>query len=225
MWNLNWFNQNKLPDFWKRYSDHFRSKLPLDIDVVRFVVLDTETTGLDPVKDRILSIGCVGLHENKISVADSLEIYLSQDQFNTETVAVHGLLKNGKFHKQTEQEAIEQLLPFLKNAVIVAHHADFDLTVLNNTLRRLSLPKLKNKVLDTGVLFKKTTLCTSSDTHYSLDDLCDLFSIKKHDRHTAAGDAFLTAILFLKITAQLKKANPALDMKDLLFNKPTHGLI
>lgn len=225
MWYLNWFNQKKLPDYWKRYSGYFRSKLPLDINGVRFVVLDTETTGFDPVKDRILSLGCVGLHENKISIADSLEIYLVQDQFNTESVAVHGILKNGKFHKHTEQEAIEQLLTFLENAVIVAHHAAFDMAVLNNTLGRLSLPKLKNKVLDTGVLFKKTPLCPSRDIHYSLDDLCELFSIKKHDRHTAAGDAFLTGILFLKITAALKKVNPKLNLKDLLFNKPRHGLI
>lgn len=225
MWNLNWFNQNKLPEFWKQYSGHFRSKLPLDINRVRFVVLDTETTGLDPSRDRILSIGCVGLHENRIRVADSLEIYLTQNHFNAETVAVHGILKNSRFHKHTEQEAIKQLLTYLENSVIVAHHAGFDLAVLNNSLGRLSLPKLKNKVLDTGVLFKKTTLCSSNDTHYSLDALCELFSIKKHDRHTAAGDAFLTGILFLKITAELKKANPKLNLKDLLFNKPSQGLL
>lgn len=225
MWNLSWLNHKRLPEFWNRYAEHFRSDLPSDIDRIRFVVLDTETTGLDPARDRILSIGCVGLYENKIRVSDSLEIYLAQDHFNRETVAVHGILRHGGFHKETEWEAIEQLLGYLENAVIVAHHAAFDLAVLNSTLKRLSLPKLKNKILDTGSLFKKTSRCRDITNHYSLDTLCELFSIKKHDRHTAAGDAFLTGILFLKIMAEIKKANPSLQVKDLLFKRPDNGLI
>jgi len=225
MWNFSWIRHKTLPEFWKRYVGHFGSELPADIDRLRFVVLDTETTGLDPVKDRILSIGCVGLHGNKILVTDSLEIYLAQDLFKKETAVVHGILRHGRFSKITEQEAMEQLLNYLENSVIVAHHAAFDLAVLNSTLARLKLPKLKNKVLDTGVLFKKTTRCRDIHIHYSLDALCDLFSVKKHDRHTAAGDAFLTGILFLKIMNELKKANPSLQLKDLLFKRPTHGLI
>ena len=225
MWNFSWLGHKKLPEFWKRYAGHFRSDLPADINRIRFVVLDTETTGLDPQKDRILSIGCVGLYENKIRVSDSLEIYLAQDHFNKETVAVHGILRQGRILKISEQEAVEQLLNYLENAVIVAHHAAFDLALINNTLKRLSLPKLKNKVLDTGILFKKTSRCRDMHTHYSLDALCELFSIKKHDRHTAAGDAFLTGILFLRILAELKKANPSLQFKDLLFKRPAQGLI
>ena len=225
MWNFSWLGHKKLPEFWKRYAGHFRSDLPEDLDRIRFVVLDTETTGLDPVKDRILSLGCVALYQNKICVSDSLEIYLAQDQFNKESVALHGILRHGRFHKYSEQEAMEQLLNYLENSVIVAHHAAFDLAVLNSTLRRLSLPRLKNKVLDTGILFKKTARCRDISKHYSLDTLCALFSIKKHDRHTAAGDAFLTGILFLRILAELKKANPSLQLKDLLFMRPAQGLI
>ena len=61
------------------------------------------------------------------------------------------------------------------------------------------LPKLKNKTLDTAELYKKTAHCKNSDRPYSLDELCDLHKMKLTDRHTALGDAYLTAILFLKI--------------------------
>jgi len=68
----------------------------------------------------------------------------------------------------------------------------------------MDLPKLKNKLVDTGQLYKKTKY-VKDHTHYSLDQLCNTFHITMHDRHTASGDAYLTAVLFLKFAALLKK--------------------
>lgn len=79
--------------------------------------------------------------------------------------------------------------------------------------------------MDTGILFKKINLHKAKDKPYSLDELCDFFQIKKHDRHTASGDAFLTGIIFLKIISRLKVRHKNLSLKDLLFVKPTNGLI
>jgi DNA polymerase III subunit epsilon len=59
----------------------------------RFVVFDTETTGLNPQKDYIISIGAVALYQNKIEIADSLEIFLKNDSTgNQESVAIHQIL-------------------------------------------------------------------------------------------------------------------------------------
>ncbi len=199
---ISWFKYKNYPIFWKQYSKRFKQKQPKSIEDTRFVVFDTETTGLDITNDRILSIGAISVHHNSIDVADSFEIYLKQDQFKAETVAIHGILKEGKLTKLNEAEAMENFINYIGNAVLVAHHTAFDVEMINAALKRLELPKLKNKTIDTGILYKK--LAGKKDSHFNLDILCKEFNIPKHDRHTAAGDAFITALLFLKIISKLK---------------------
>ncbi|WP_273272901.1 PolC-type DNA polymerase III [Maribacter polysiphoniae] len=216
------FNRHK-PEFWKDYTSHFKNEQPQELAAVRFVVFDTETTGLDIVEDRILSIGAISIVDLRIDVGDSLETYVKQDVFNIGTVGIHGILKEGSIHKLSETVAIKGFLDYVENAVLVAHHAAFDIAMINAGLARMGLPKLKNKVLDTGVLFKKTSLCEKKHDHYSLDRLCAVFNLKKHDRHTASGDALLTALIFLKVVSHLsKKRKP--NLGDLLFNSDRRGL-
>ena len=200
---ISWFKYKNYPIFWKEYSKTFKQKPPISIENTRFVVFDTETTGLDIIKDRILSIGAIGIFNNIIDVPDSFEIYLKQDQFKAETVEIHGILKEGKLAKLSEADAMENFITYIGNAVLVAHHTAFDIEMINAALKRLNLPKLKNKTIDTGILYKK--LEGKKDSHFNLDVLCKEFNIPKHDRHTAAGDAFITALLFLKIISKLKK--------------------
>jgi DNA polymerase-3 subunit epsilon len=200
---FSWFKYKNYPNFWKEYSKKFKQKQPKSFENTRFVVFDTETTGLDIINDRILSIGAIGVFDNVIDVADSIEIYLKQNQFKAESVEIHGILKEGKLSKISEAEAIENFMTYIGNAVLVAHHTAFDIEMINAALKRLGLPKLKNKTIDTGILFKK--LEGKKDAHFNLDVLSKEFNIPKHDRHTAAGDAFITALLFLKIISKLKK--------------------
>lgn len=220
-----WLQNKKYPDYWKTYSNYFENKNSTDFEQIRFVIFDTETTGVQIKKDKILSIGTVAVQGNSIDIADSLEIYVQQEEFNKDTVEIHGLLKEGSFKKLSEEETVIQFLNFIKDDVIVAHHTAFDIGMINEALKRLGLPKLKNKSLDTGILFKKTKEHVPKDKPYSLDELCTVFQINKHDRHTASGDAFITAIIFVKIVAQLKRSNKNITLKDLLFVKPKHGLI
>ena len=79
--------------------------------------------------------------------------------------------------------------------------------MINKALERNGLPILKNKSLDTAVLYKKTLLISNlleRKENYSLDELADKFEISKKDRHTAMGDAYITAIAFLKILNKLR---------------------
>jgi DNA polymerase-3 subunit epsilon len=221
---MSWFKKHTYPDYWEDYKAHFKETQPTSLNDIRFVVFDTETTGLYTHKDRILSIGTVSVFNNSIQVADQLECYLKQDLFKAETVKIHGLLKEGALKKVTEEEALIQFLAHIKNAVLVAHHAAFDVAMINQALKRLDLPKLKNKVLDTGILFQKTKLDTSKD-HFSLDHLSERFKIPQHDRHTASGDAYITALLFLKLVALLKRTNNNLNLTDLLRSNKRIGLL
>lgn len=179
-----------------------------DIDAVRFVVLDTETTGFDYTTDRILCIGAIVLQNNTIPINGSFEVFIQQQHYDQATAKIHGILKEFAIDRPSELEALQLFLEFLGDSIIIAHHTIFDITMINKALERNGLPELKNKTLDTAVLYKKTLLVSNlleRKENYSLDEIADKFDISKKDRHTAMGDAYITAIAFLKILNKLKE--------------------
>jgi DNA polymerase-3 subunit epsilon len=193
-------------NFWKKEENLFDENIT--IEETRFVVLDTETTGFDYDNDRILCIGALVLQNGIISIQNSFEVYLEQDHYDKSTAQIHGILRAFVVQRPTELEALQQFLDFLGDAVIIAHHTVFDVTMINKALERNGLPQLVNKTLDTAYLYKKTLIKShlfERKDHYTLDDLADKFDISKKDRHTALGDAYITAIAFLKIVKKLKE--------------------
>jgi len=216
------FKHTNYPNFWKEYVAQFKLKQSKIIENTRFIVFDTETTGLNIDTDRILSIGAISIFNNVIDIADNFEIYLKQDKFNANTVKIHGILKEGNLNKISESEAIKQFINYIGNSVLVAHHAAFDIQIINASLKRINLPKLKNKSIDTGILYKK--LEGKKNKLFSLDVLCEEFNIPKHDRHTASGDAYITALLFLKIISKLKQERNVY-YSDLFRDLNKNGLI
>jgi len=193
-------------NFWKKEENLFDESIT--IEETRFVVLDTETTGFDYENDRILCIGALVLQNGIISVQDSLEIYLQQDHYDKSTAQIHGILRDFILQRPTELEALQQFLAFLGDSIIIAHHTIFDVTMINKALERNGLPPIANMTLDTAHLYKKTLIKShlfERKDHYTLDDLADKFDISKKDRHTALGDAYITAIAFLKIVKKLRE--------------------
>jgi DNA polymerase-3 subunit epsilon len=193
-------------NFWKKEENLFDESI--SIEETRFVVLDTETTGLDYDNDRILCIGALILQNGIIAIQDSFEVYIEQDHYDKSTAQIHGILKAFIIQRPTELEALQQFLTFLGDSIIIAHHTTFDVTMINNALERNGLPELTNKRLDTAILYKKTLIKShlfERKDHYTLDDLADKFDISKKDRHTALGDAYITAIAFLKIVSKLRE--------------------
>ena len=190
------------------------------VESTRFVVLDTETTGFNYDNDRILCIGAVVLQNSVISIPDSFEIYIHQEHYDKNSAQIHGILKDWVMDKPSELEALQQFLAFLGDSIIVANHTMFDVTMINRALERNGLPHLTNKMLDTALLYKRTLIISNlleRKEKYALDDLADKFDISKKDRHTAMGDAYITAIAFLKIVKKLKnlKGKSAFTLKDL----------
>ncbi|MEN2400078.1 3'-5' exonuclease [Flavobacterium sp. MC2016-06] len=193
-------------NFWKKEENLFDENI--SIEATRFVVLDTETTGFDYDKDRILCIGALVLQNGIISIQDSFEIYIEQDHYDKSTAQIHGILKAFVIQRPSELEALQKFLVYLGDSVIIAHHTIFDVTMINRALERNGLPVLTNLTLDTATLYKRTLIKShlfERKDHYTLDDLADKFDISKKDRHTALGDAYITAIAFLKIVKKLKE--------------------
>ncbi|WP_333694852.1 3'-5' exonuclease [Flavobacterium sp.] len=202
---LHWFKKitKETPKFWDIYLSYF-SETQTDLkSSKRYVIFDCETTGLDPKKDVILSIGAVAVLNDAIIVSDYFEVFVQQETFNVNTVPIHGILKEGKEEKIVEAEAVIQFLHYIKNATLVGHNVRFDIEMINQSLKRLNLGKLKNDSMDTDAMYQKFK-GLQEDQHSSLDELCSLFKIQKSDRHTASGDAYITALLFLKLKKRLQ---------------------
>lgn len=194
------------PEVWETYAKSFKSK-PTDFSEIRFVIFDTETTGLNVNEDCMLSVGAIGVKNQQIHLDDVYEHFIAQDKFSRDTVEIHGIRKSID-NKVSEEQAILGFLSYIKNAVLVGHHIGFDVAMINKGLDRLGLPKLKNTVLDTGSLHLKTFVDLPKKQHFSLDELSYEYRIPLHDRHNSCGDAYITAQLFIKILNKLKRKNP-----------------
>lgn len=204
-------NKLPLPPEWEAYLQHFKHpytrKTPLR--ELRFVVLDLETTGLDVKKDRMLSLGAVAIENQQIRISERLECFVSQANYTpNESVGIHGITSKTSAGGITEEEVILHLLSFCGQSIIVGHHIGFDLAMINQVTQRLWGKRIKNKAIDTAYLAQRLHPPRSFEPAFqafSLDAVCQQFHIPLEERHTAAGDAFLTAILFLKIMGRLEK--------------------
>lgn len=165
--------------------------------------MDTETTGLDTKKDQVLSYGAVQVINNRIRVSTSREFYLKPKIRNREAIKVHGLVQERPF--VSRELLIRSFLEDAAQKILVGHHLGFDLAMLERAGRSLGLRKIKNPGLDTydlavrldrGRYYDPRTI---PSREYSLDRLCERYGISLDDRHTAAGDAFLTAQLLIKL--------------------------
>jgi DNA polymerase-3 subunit epsilon len=179
------------------------------ISQLKFTVLDTETTGLEPAKDSILSFGAVKISELKIQVPTAVEWYPKSKNLPGKAAQIHGLvdIKN----QISDEEFVKLLLPYLSDSILVGHHIGFDLEMIGKALRPFGISRLPNPVIDTLNLAIRLEHGPQADQSrismaaYTLDDLCARFGIEPEDRHTAAGDAFLTAQLFLKLLRLAEK--------------------
>jgi DNA polymerase-3 subunit epsilon len=173
------------------------------LESVRFVVLDTETTGLDPRRDRIITMGAIGFRNGEILLDDVFEALLRVEH-NTSAVTVHGVTRDDSRHGIEETSALASFLEYLGDGVIVGHHIGHDVSTLNAGYERMGRDPLPNRCLDTmdlalhlerdGAFAGRAPI-----RDFSLDALCGAFGVVPHDRHTASGDAFLTGLVFQRL--------------------------
>lgn len=194
---LDWIkNINKeYPEFWKNYLSKFEKKSN------RYVVLCSETTGLNPDKDVILSIGSFSVINNSILIGDSFETFFAQYKFFHENGISNEFTLESKMKKMGEAEGIQAFVEFLGNAILVGHHVDFDVEMINAALDRLGCGRLKNEALDIDIMHRK--LLDINNKQFSLEELCDSYKIPKSDRNSSSEDAYKIALLFLKLKSRL----------------------
>lgn len=194
---LDWIkNINKeYPDFWKLYLAKFETKSN------RYVVLSTETTGLNPKKDVILSFGAIGIIDDTIRIGDNFEVVILQYKYLHDNGLSNEFLIDSKLTKLAEPIAIQSLVDYIGNAVLVGHRIHFDIEIINDVLEKMECGKLKNEALDIEIMHQK--LFDITNKSFSLDDLIKHYKIMQNERNSASDDAYSIALLFLKLKSRL----------------------
>jgi len=166
---------------------------------MREVVVDTETTGLDPLTGhRIVEIGCIEL-VNMVATGRALQLYLNPEMpMPAGAQEVHGLTDEFLADKPLFADKVDELLEFLGDAQLVIHNAQFDLGFLNAELARVKRPKLVNEYVDTVSMARRKF----PGQRASLDALCERFGIDntKRTKHGALLDSELLAEVYLELS-------------------------
>jgi len=169
----------------------------------RLVVLDTETTGLNPQEGhRIIEIGCVELLNRRLT-GKRFHSYINPERSIDEgAIAVHGISNDFLKDKPLFKDIVDEFIKFIQDAELVIHNAPFDVGFINHELSKLSLNG--NKVTDYSSVFD--TLAYARKKHpgqrNSLDALCKRYNIDNSHRelHGALLDAEILADVFLLMT-------------------------
>ncbi len=163
----------------------------------RLVVFDLETTGLNPRRDRILSIGAVALSEGRILLDDSFHAELQPPaRLAADNVLVHRLTPDRLRRGEAPAPALQRFRDYIGGAPLLAYHAAFDHTVLRRALRQASLAGPLPPALDVAQWVLSAAPGIGSRPP-SLDVALGFFRIPVSGRHDALADALITARLCL----------------------------
>ena len=166
---------------------------------MREIVLDTETTGLDPLRgDRLVEIGCIEIF-NRMPTGQTFHRYINPERdMPQEAFAVHGLSAEFLSDKPLFSQVAAEFLEFIGDAPLVIHNASFDVSFINAELNRISLPAIvRDRLVDTLLLARRKHPGVSN----RLDDLCSRYAIdnSRRTKHGALLDAELLAEVYIDL--------------------------
>jgi len=166
---------------------------------MREIVLDTETTGLDPLRgDRLVEVGCIELF-NRMPTGQFFHRYMNPERdMPAEAFAVHGLSTAFLASKPLFAEVVGEFLAFIADAPLVIHNASFDISFINAELDRIKRPTIpRDRLVDTLLLARRKHPGVSN----RLDDLCSRYAIdnSRRTKHGALLDAELLAEVYIDL--------------------------
>ena len=187
------FNQ---PDQRPELDHHLLSELA-------YTVFDTETTGLDPQGgDEIISIGAVRIVNSRILREECFDQLVDpRRSIPEESIRIHGILPDMVAGQPTIDKALPSFRRFSDDTILVAHNAAFDMRMLQLKENKSGV-RFSNPVLDTMLL---SAVVQPGQTDHDMEGIAARLGISIVGRHTALGDALVTAEIFLKLIPLLEK--------------------
>lgn len=162
-----------------------------------FVVVDTETSGLDTRKDTLLSIGACVVSGGKVHIARDFYREIRQDHVSDrDNILLHGIGGEAQLAGEQQAEALSSFLEFAGKHPLVAFNASFDHQFLAAAMRKYLGARFRPQWVDLALLPKAMFPADAAGRH-TLDDWLERFSIVLLERHNALADAYCTAQLLL----------------------------
>jgi len=190
----------------------------IDLDGKRQIVLDTETTGLEPSHGhRIIEIGCVELVNRRLT-GNTFHTYLQPDrEIDEAAIEIHGITNEFLADKPYFKDIANELIEFLRDSEVIIHNAPFDVGFINSELSNIQEKTRIESicvVLDTLIMARKM----HPGQRNSLDALCSRYEIdnSRRTKHGALLDSEILADVFLAMTGGQKKLTLEDDDKDEL---------
>ncbi|HET9206598.1 MAG TPA: 3'-5' exonuclease [Burkholderiaceae bacterium] len=178
-------------------------------DARRWVVLDVESSGLDPARDRLLAIAAIGVHladdRAQIELADSFEVVLRQPEHDVSAdkanILLHGIGVGAQRDGVAPAEALDAFSRFVAQAPLLGFHVGFDRALIVRACAQADRPAPRNRWLDLEPL---AAVLHAQVKASALDDWLAHFHIRCVRRHLAAADALATAELLLHLWPLLR---------------------
>ncbi len=159
------------------------------------IVLDTETTGLDYTRERLVEFAAVRLENGKIT--DEFQTLINPEQhIRKSSMAIHGITQEMVEDAPTEAEIMPKILEFIGDYPIVAHNAIFDYSFLNEAKIRVTGEKMENPRIDTQMMFKE--IAPELESH-GLEALTQRFNVELNNHHRAMADTMGLALAYPKL--------------------------
>lgn len=212
LWSASWFGRKPQLDPHQQQRLNAWQALPqaalnVSITETRCVVVDVETTGLNLMHDRLISIGAVAVVDGRIALSDSFYVVLQQQSASEKgNILVHGISATAQLEGEPPVEALLAFLEYLGKSPLVAFHVTFDETMIKRALREYLGLAFKHPWLDLAYVMPGLHP-PLAHKYKTLDDWIEHFNIRIDTRHNALADALATAQLLQVAHAQALKKN------------------
>ena len=188
-------NANNLKD--EQYRFLFE-QAPVD----EVVVFDTETTGLSPKKDEILSIGAVKIKGNKILMSEKFELFIKPSrEINEKSIKIHQIRNVDLENGIDPHKAIVQFLHFIGSRPLVGYYLEFDIKMMNTYIKPWLGINLPNPQIEVSGLYhdKKIKFIPDGVIDLRFDVMMNDLGLPIFGKHDALNDAVMTAMMYIKL--------------------------
>lgn len=167
-----------------------------------YVVFDTETTGLNPKKDDILSIGAVKIKDNKILTSQTFEVFIKNTkEINSKSIEIHRIRPIDLENAKDAEVAIKEFLEFIGSRTLIGYYLEFDVSMINKYIKPMLGITIPNKMIEVSeIYFDKTIgLIPQGNIDLSFDTILKRCGVPNMGAHNAVNDAIMTALIYLKL--------------------------
>ncbi len=179
-----------------------------DDECGEYVVFDTETTGLDPKKDEILSIGAVRIRGNRIIASETFEWFVKPSKrIDAKSITIHHIRPCDLQNAVDPLVAMDAFLRFIGTRALVGYYLEFDIAMIERYVKPWLGITLPNRQIEVSGLYfdYKQELIPQGNIDLRFDRIIKDLNIPNMGQHNAVNDAIMTAMIFLKLQTKLRR--------------------